>query len=197
VPIITLTEKKFNDFSKKHNKRNYKQTIEYANVMQRKGYNILYLGLEEDNNVIAGTLILSKKTLSKYRIGYVPNGYLLDFDDEILLEKFTKELKIYLHKLDYIHLTIEPNFVYRIFDKNNLIIKSYPDIVENLKKLGYIHLGFNNVFNRYNAILNITNNLTETYKLFNRSIKRKIKDSNLMGITFYQENNLNNFYKLI
>ena len=39
-----------------------------------------------------------------------------------------------------------------------------------MKKFGYIHLGFDNSFERFNAILHIENNLKETYHKFNRNI---------------------------
>lgn len=196
--IITLTEKQYNNYSQIHSKRNYKQTIEYANMMQKKDYNKLYLGLIDDkNNVIGATLILEKIINRKYKIGYAPNGFLIDFQNSTLLNNFTIELKKYLTKLNFIYLRLNPIFPYRIFDKNNLVIKCYPNILDEMKNLGYIHQGFEPNFKRFNAILNIENSLNDTYKKFNRNIKRKINDGKLMGITFGKSDNIEEFYKLI
>ena len=196
--MITLTELQYKNYSRIHSKRNYKQTVEYATMMQNNGYYKLYLGLiDNDNNVVGATLILEQTFKGKYKIGYAPNGFLIDFDNVTLLENFTTELKKYLTELNFIYLRLNPNFAYRIFDKNNLVLKCYPNILDNMKKFGYIHLGFDNSFERFNAILHIENNLKETYHKFNRNIKRKINDGKLMGIKFYQDDNIDKFYNLI
>jgi len=196
--IITLTELQYKNYSQIHSKRNYKQTVEYANMMQSNGYYKLYLGLiDENNNVVGATLILEQNLYGKYKVGYAPNGFLIDFDNKTLLENFTIELKKYLLELNFIYLKLNPNFAYRIFDKNNLVIKCYPNILDNMKNIGYIHHGFDNNFNRFNAILHIKNNIEETYNNLNRNIKRKINDGKLMGITFYKDDNIDKFYELI
>lgn len=196
--MITLTELQYKNYSRIHSKRNYKQTVEYANMMQKNGYYKLYLGLiDDDNNVVAATVILERTIYGKYKAGYAPNGFLIDFDNKILLENFTNELKSYLLQLNFIYLRVIPNFAYRIYDKNNLVLKCYPNILDNMKKLGYTHLGFDDDFNRFNAILHLKDDLENTYKKFNRNIKRKINDSKLMGISFYEEDNIDKFYELI
>ena len=80
--MITLTEQQFNNYSKLHSKRNYKQTVEYANLMSKYGYTKLYLGLIDNfNNVIGATLILEKRIKGKFKIGYAPNGFLIDYSN--------------------------------------------------------------------------------------------------------------------
>jgi len=196
--IITLTELQYKNYSRIHSKRNYKQTVEYANMMQKNGYKKLYLGLiDYDNNVIGAALILEKNLYGKYKIGYVPNGFLIDFDNETLLKNFTIELKKYLNQLNFVYIRLTPNFAYRIFDKNNLVIKCYPNILDNMKKFGYIHSGFENNFNRFNAILHTKGNLDDIFNRFNRTTKRKINENNLMNISFYKKNDVDTFYKLI
>ena len=71
MQMITLTEIQFKNYSRIHSKRNYMQTVEYANVMTKYGYAKLYLGLiDEFNNVIAATLILEKRIKGKYKRRY-------------------------------------------------------------------------------------------------------------------------------
>lgn len=198
MQMITLTEIQFKNYSRIHSKRNYMQTVEYANVMTKYGYAKLYLGLiDEFNNVIAATLILEKRIKGKYKVGYIPNGFLIDFDNEILLNNFTVHLKDYLNKLNFIYVRLEPNFAYKVMDKNNNIIKNNINILDNMRKLGYLHIDNKNQFNVYSASLNCEDNIDNLYKNFNRNFKRKIKDSKLMGITYYKEDNIEEFYNLI
>ena len=80
MEIIELNELQFKNYSNIHSKKNYKQSIEYANLEEKNGYNKLFLGLVDDNqNVIAATLLLEKKLSGKYKYGYCPNGFLIDF----------------------------------------------------------------------------------------------------------------------
>ena len=75
--IIILSETQYRNYSAVHSKRNYKQTVEYANMMKNYGYDKMFLGLVDDsNNVISATVILEKKLFGKYNYGYAPNGFL-------------------------------------------------------------------------------------------------------------------------
>ena len=96
MKIIELTELQFKNYSKIHSMRNYFQTIEYADFEKENGYNKLLLGLIDDNNnLCAATLILLKELKGKYKVGIVPNGYLINYNNSNLFEDFTKELKKY------------------------------------------------------------------------------------------------------
>ena len=79
MKIISLTEIQFRNYSRIHSKRNYLQSIEFANMQKNNGYEILYVGmLDNKNNLTAATLILNKKIFGKYIFGYAPGGFLID-----------------------------------------------------------------------------------------------------------------------
>ena len=63
--IIELTELQFKNYSNRHSKKNYKQSVEYAKLKQDNDYSPMYVGLIDDmNNVHAASLILVKKIKS-------------------------------------------------------------------------------------------------------------------------------------
>ena len=67
MQIISLKEIKFKNYSRIHSRRNYFQSIEFANFQKNRGYQVLYIGLLDDSdNVIAASLILGKTILGKY-----------------------------------------------------------------------------------------------------------------------------------
>ncbi len=196
--IVTLTEKKFNENRTKFDINNYKQTSEYAKMMQKNGFKILYLGLEDDNeNVACMTLILEKRFKGKYKIGYAPNGFLIDYKNYNLLSEFTKNLHEHLTKLNYIYLRLNPIFNYKVYDSHSVILKSQSNILDNFKSLGYILVEPKNKFEKFEAILNTNDDINAIYNSFNRNIKRKIKDCNLIGITLLKNDDLDTFYKLV
>ena len=78
--IIELTELQFKNYSNIHSKKKYKQSIEYAKLKQTNGYTPLYVGLiDDEENVHAASLIIEKNINSRYKYGYVPSGYLINF----------------------------------------------------------------------------------------------------------------------
>lgn len=190
--IVTLTERQFNNYSKIHSKKNYKQTVEYADTLRQYGYVKLYLGLiDEEDNVIGATLILEYLIKNKYKVGYAPLGYLINYNDISLFNTFTIEVRKYLIRLNYIYLRIEPNYVWKIFNKNKSTILSNTNVFQDN---GYVMV--NDAKKRYEAILEIED-IDKTYNNISRNLKRKIHDAKIMGVSGFKSNNIDMFYSLI
>lgn len=197
--IISLTEIQFKNYSRIHSKRNYFQSIEFANMQKNNGYTPLYVGLiDEKNNLIAASLILSKKIIGKYLYGYVPGGFLIDYTNYNLISDFTKLLQKYLYNLNYVYIKTTPLCPIRVMNKNNIIVFEENRIIKNLDLLGY-KKSKKDFFNT-SIILNIKNNNTmEIYTKLSRFIKRNIKDNKVMGIKIFKGsiNDVEQFYNLI
>lgn len=181
--IIELTELQFKNYSNIHSKKNYKQSIEYAKLKSINDYKPLYLGLvDDDNNVHAATLILEKNLNNKFKYGIVPNGYLINFYNLILLKTFTTELKIYLKKLNYVYIRINPNINYQVYNSDFILKENNSTIINELKKLEYNLIPNTS---KYKMILKATD-IDITYKKFKRSLRRTINNCLRKGITVYQ-----------
>lgn len=183
MQIIELNELQFKNYSNIHSKKNYMQSIEYANLQEKNGYDKLFLGLIDDNqNVIAATLLLEKKLTGKYKYGYCPFGYLIDFFNSSLLNIFTVELKKYLKMYNFIYVRLDPLIDYQVFSSNYILLENNSKIIGDLKKLGY---QFISNTSKYNIILN-SNDINKSYNKFKRSLKRNIKSSLEQGITIHR-----------
>ena len=196
MKIIELTEIQFKNYSNQHSKKNYKQSIEYAKLEESKGYKKLFLGLvDEQNNVHAATLILEKNVNGKYKYGYIPNGYLLNFFNINLLEIFTRELKEYLKKLNYIYIRLTPEMNYQIYNSNFILKENNNAIINELKRLGYTYIPNTS---KYKMVLT-TSDINNTFQNFNRSLKRNINDCLKKGITVHigNSNEIDEFLNLI
>ena len=104
------------------------------------------VGIKNDGKIEAATLILGKKIpiFNRY-IYYAPRGFLIDYNNTELLKKFTLEVKKYLKKKKGIFIKINPYLIYQERDINGDIVENGIDnknVVEELKKLGFIHTGF-------------------------------------------------------
>ena len=200
MQIISLTETQFRNYSNIHNQRNIAQTIEYSKLPLYDKYKKLYLGLADSNNYIfAATLILIKNISPTVKEAYAPNGFLINYSDSNLLKKFTEELKKYLKKEKVTYLITNPMFKYRILNKNNKIIQNNTSILENLYKLKYKNIGYQNEFEKYDIIIESNNFLNSIYHNFNRNTKRNIKESLNIGINLSKcsINDISEFYKII
>ena len=194
--ITELTELQFMNYSNIHTNKNYKQSVEYANFEESRGYNKRYLALiDEQNNVHAATLILEKNLNNKFKYGFVPNGYLLNYFNSGLLEIFTKELKIYLRKLNYIYINITPQINYQIYNSNFILLENNSGIINEFKKIGYEYKP--NTSKHKMVIKN--NEINSTFANFKRSLKRNINDCLKKGITVSKgtPNDIETFLDLI
>ena len=181
--IIELTELQFKNYSNRHSKKNYKQSIEYAKLKQDDGYTPHYLGLiDEMENVHAAALLLGKPLNNKHKYGYVPNGFLINFYNIDLLQTFTLELKTYLKKLNFIYVRINPLINYQVYNSDFILKENNSGIIEEFKKIGYEFIPNTS---KYKMILK-ADSIQSTYKNFKRSLRRTINDCLKKGITVYQ-----------
>lgn len=195
MTIVELNETQFKNYSNIHSRKNYKQSIEYATLEETKNYKKLYLGLiDENENVHAATMILEKKLNGKYKYGYIPNGYLVDFNNIELLKALTNELKAYLKKNNYTHIRITPLINYQIYSSDFILKENNSNIINTFKNLGYTYI---NNTSKHKMVL-FTNNIENTYKNFKRSLRRNINNCLKKGISIYQgnENNIEEFLNL-
>ncbi|MDD2202830.1 MAG: peptidoglycan bridge formation glycyltransferase FemA/FemB family protein [Bacilli bacterium] len=207
MQIIELTKEQFDKFAFNHKNHNFYQTSQYGALMNRHGYIDIYVGLLDDgNNLIGATLILSYKKLGNFKVGYAPRGFLIDFNDFNLVATFTKLLKNYLFRLGYIYITIDPYVIHVERDiKGNPIPSGVNNgnLIELLGKLNYIHFGFNLNFEtakpRWNIVTKLNNSSTQTFSSFNKETRNKIRKSYKRGVTIYKgnRNDLKLFYSLV
>lgn len=200
MKIVVLTQIQYRNYSNIHKERNFAQTIEYSLLEENYKHDKLFLGLiDENNNLCAATLIIIKNISPNIKEAYAPNGFLIDYSNFELVKIFTEELIKYLkiHKITY--LVTNPKFKLRVFNKQNNLIENNQDILDNLIKLNYKTIDYNNDFNKYNIIIEHYNNVKDIYLKFNRNTKRNIKDSLNMGITLHKGSikDINNFYEII
>ena len=146
MEFVKLTEDEFREFAKKHPQANFYQTVEWGNLKKTTNWDMHLLGMKDNGKVIAGAMVLSKNTPIKRPMFYSPRGFLIDYKNYDLLREFSEKIKEYVKKRKGIFLKIDPYVRLQQRDLSGNIVeggyKNY-DVVDNLKKLGYKHFGFN------------------------------------------------------
>lgn len=185
MKIIELTETQFKNYSKLHSSRNYFQTIEYANIMNN--YNRLFLGfINENDNTIMGAVLLLERSVLKFKVGYVPGGFLIDYDNDNLFRDFITSLKNYLKEKKFVYLTTDNKTTYKMFDKKGQVIYFDTNIIKLLDELSFVKT---NRSSERKVVLETEKTPDETYKMFNSNTKRNIKLALQRSITIYKDDN--------
>lgn len=204
MEIVQITKEEFDAFAENYPSKNFYQTSSYGTLMDRHSFDDYYLALKDGVTIKAATLILIDKVLFGYKWGYCPRGFLIDFNDYQLLETFTRLLKEFLNKRNFMFVKIDPYIIHKSRDKKGMETGeiSNTQIVDNLIKLGYEHNGFNlnfeNLKPRWNAVIT-TNEEDELFLRYTKEIRNKIRKAEKMGVEVVKgtPESVKQFYSLI
>ena len=192
--IREISAEEFNSFTEKFMYSSIYQTSEYGFVMNSQNYESMFIGLINGNEIVAASLILIEK-LNMFRYAYAPKGFLIDYNDEYLIETFTKEVKEFLGKRKIMAIKINPMIIRSSYDyKTNSIIMNpkFEHQLEFLKKLGYYHLGFNNLFEafkpRFEAIIDLRKPVSTLFSNINKNFKNKVTSADRNGVRIVKAN---------
>jgi peptidoglycan pentaglycine glycine transferase (the first glycine) len=192
--IKQLSKIEFDNFTSIFPIKSIYQTSQYGNLMRNQGYNDIYIGLIDNNKIIAASLILIKNE-SKFKYGYAPRGFLINYSDTVLLTEFTKLLKQYLSKLGIMGIKINPMILKNIYDFQNqksILNPYYDKIFNDLKINEYHHLGYNNFFEalkpRFEAIIDLDKPLEVLFKNIKKEYRTKIRSAIKNGVKIYRGN---------
>lgn len=193
MTVREITNQDFIKFSLKYPISSLYQTPEYAFSISKQNYEPMFIGLIDDNDTIIGaSLILIEKRFG-FKYAYAPKGFLIDYTDKELLRRFTMLVKKFLGKKDVIAIKICPPVIrYSQNIRNKIIMKNvnYDIIFNNLKELGYYHLGYNNYFEalkpRFEAIIDITLPYYQLFKNIDKSYRTKIRTAEKSGIKIHK-----------
>lgn len=181
--IQEITNTMFEEFVKKNELKTIYQTQNYAVIMAEFGYDYEFIGYIENGEIRAVSLILFKKLNGTY-IGYAPRGFIIDYNDEKLLKKFTHALKEFYNRKDFAFIKINPNVRIGLIDKNNQLVTNDNVKIKNyLEKNQYKklkdNLYFESALPRFNAIINL-----KQYKTSNlsKNTRNKIKKGLRKGL---------------
>lgn len=139
-----LSIDEYKKFIKNYKNSNFFQDNRMDNYSKLKGYISYYVGVEENESVVAAARLLAKKSkFGKYNFSS-PRGLLVDYNNFELLEFFVNNLKKYIKTKNGLVLKIDPYIIYKSRDIEGNETKEINNfnIVNNLKKLGFIHGGF-------------------------------------------------------
>ena len=173
----------------------------------KKGLTPYYLGLVNENDeLVAATLLLQKMLPLGYCYFYAPRGFVLDYNKKELVKTMTKQIAEFAQKKKAIFVKIDPDIIYKNYNYLNEEIKPDADpekIYETLKEVGFKHLGFTKNFEtmqpRYTFRIDLTQPLEEIEDHFSKTTKQRIAKSLKLEteVTIGTKNDIKEFYHLM
>lgn len=159
-----------------------------------------YVGIKENDNLIAATMLLEKKLILGFSYFYAPRGYVMNFDDEDLLKLFTKNIKKYLKKNNAIFLKIDPDIIIKKSNCHGEELEIKNNVYDGLINLGYTHMGFTKRFEtsnpRFTFRIDFDKSFEEIEERFSKTTKQRIKKANELDVKVSLANDVEEFYKL-
>ena len=184
-----LTEKEYREFYENYSQASFMQSIELSKLKEEYGAKVHLVGIKKDKSVVAASMVLENSTVLNKKIFYAPRGLMVNYNDYELLNFFTNNLKEYLKKKGGFIFTIDPNVIYRVrtsdgdIDPNDI---PNQEAIDNLKKLGYKHYGFNLYLDAKQARWAYRMPLDEEYEIkkskFSKSTRKNIESCIKKGL---------------
>lgn len=141
MKMLEISKEKFEEFAKKSKYNNYCQTANYGILMSELGYEYSFIAYTtNEDDILAAGMFLTKKIGKAYYYSYCPKGFIIDYSDEELVRKFTRNLIKYYKKNKIIFLKINPEIQIATLDQKNdfkRVTNENTSILENLKSLGF------------------------------------------------------------
>lgn len=205
--IDNLTEKEYRVFWENASNNHFMQSYEWGSIQEKnRGYKAYYVGLKDNDKLVAAALLLKKSTPFNMCYFYCPRGFTMDFKNNQVLKCFTEGLKEFLRKENGIYLKLDPPLMYHEIDiEGNKIEngKNNYEVFNNFIHLGYKHCGFNKLYERnqprytFRTYFNHYENLEEIVSKMSSSFTKGLKRSYNYDMQISQSDNIENFYSLI
>ena len=203
--ITNIEKKEYETFVENHKHSHFLHSYAWGEVSKTRGLTPHYIGVKENNKLIAATLLLQKQLPSGYSYFYIPRGYCLDYNNKDLLKFLTENIKDYTKKYKSIFFEIDPDIKLHTIDKNGNKIDGENNykLVEDLKKIGYHHKKLTYFFEsnqpRFTFRVDTTKEKEEIQSRYSKSVKRWIKVANKYGVETYigTKDNVKDFVRLM
>lgn len=140
MQFLEITEKEYRKFWGNHPLKTFLSAPEIGELRKSNGWDVYFVGVKDDNDLVAAAMIVShKRHFGKYEF-YAPRGVLVDYENKELLDCFLKEIKNFVRKHHGYIFRMDPYVIYKERDIDGNIVEDGVDhstVVSHLESLGF------------------------------------------------------------
>ncbi|WP_411841888.1 aminoacyltransferase [Salinicoccus sp. HZC-1] len=192
MKFTELTEEEYQQYIEKGEESAFFQMIENKVNRELDGQEVRLLGVKDtDGTVVAACLFTLKKTGVGKQFYYSNRGPVLDYHNHGLVRFYLQELSRYLKANNGLYVKLDPNWIYKKYDKDVDEKEDYEaqdTLIKIMEDEGYMHQGFTRGYSktsqaRWMSVLNL-NGFDENslVKSFDSQRKRNIKKAQKFGV---------------
>ncbi|HIT37001.1 MAG TPA: peptidoglycan bridge formation glycyltransferase FemA/FemB family protein [Candidatus Onthousia faecipullorum] len=208
MELRVLEKKEYEEFVKYNPyKSHFLQSYDWGCLVKKeRGLTPYYLGLLDNGKIVGATLLLKKSLPLGLCYLYAPRGYVLNFSDVKILDKFTEEVVKFAKRKKAIYVKIDPDIIWKKEDYKGEVVEvesKDKKIYKELLRLGYKHLGFTKNFEtaqpRYTFRIDLNQSMDEIESHFSKTTKQRIAKSIKLKtkVEIGDEKDLETFYHLM
>ena len=138
--FVEIKEKEYAKYWETHPLKTFLSSPDIGKLREKSNWTVNYVAVKDKNKIIGAAMLLSITRRFGKKEFYSPRGFLIDFNDNKLVDYFVKEVKSYVKKKGGYILRIDPYVIYKQRDIDGNIVEGGEDnslVVTNLKKLGF------------------------------------------------------------
>lgn len=202
--IENLSEEEYIKFFNSQKNAHFLQSYEWGQTQKEgRGQIPCYVGLKDNNKIVAAALLLKKKTPLNMCYFYVPRGFVLDYNNEEIFSEFVNGLKAYLKKENAIYLKVDPGIKYQ--DINDDASKKEDgannyELFDKFISQGFKHGGFYKLYEgnqpRYTIRIDLNNSLEDIEKDISKTFMKTVRKSYTYDLEIVLDNDVKTFYDL-
>ncbi len=204
----TTDKEQFDLFVKNHpTKSHFMQSVGYGELCEKaKGQTAYYTSLKDDDgNIKAAALLLYNKPSLFPGYFYCPRGFVIDFNDNQLLDEFIKKVAAFAKLKKVMSITIDPDIERWDISKDGKPIdqsKQNP-LHQTLLSYGFVHGGYNLGFEKNLPRFSFRIDLTPEQDFVMKRVDNQITKAVRKGETYPSDvsignsENIEDFYRLI
>ena len=208
MELRVLEKKEYEEFVKYNPyKSHFLQSYDWGCLVKKeRGLTPYYLGLLDNGKIVGATLLLKKSLPLGLCYLYAPRGYVLNFSDVKILDKFTEEVVKFAKRKKAIYVKIDPDIIWKKEDYKGEVVEvesKDKKIYKELLRLGYKHLGFTKNFEtaqpRYTFRIDLMQDMDDIESHFSKTTKQRIAKSIKLKtkVEIGDEKDLETFYHLM
>ena len=189
---VNLEKKEYEKFVENNSYTHFMQSYDFGQIKKYKNFKPYYLGLKNNNKIVACALILEKSLKFGYTYFYSPRGYVIDYNNKKLIKVLTEELKKFAKEKKAIFIKIDPAIKRHNLDQNGNIIddNNNYELIDYLKSLNYKHLGYNIGFEneqpRFTFRINIDSPIEEVFQRMHPTTRKILNKNNQYNLKIYK-----------
>lgn len=184
-----ISKEEFEQHYKKAERKSFIQSIEMSTLLEKRGYDVEFLGYFHKKEIQVSAIIFSTKVSGGLYLEINSGPVVTNYD---FLPYFYEEIRDYAQKMNAIELVIKPYDIYQIFNaKGEATSEERGDLIKMLTDLNYqfdgLQVGYPGGEGDWHFVKDLSGLTEETLlKSFTKQGKSLVKKAKTFGIKLHK-----------